>query len=146
MRESVPERLERSRVIEGRLATSPRDGFLGCFIMAGPCGAQLRIIASAGDSREADGWEHVSVSIANRVPNWIEMCFVKDLFWSDDECVVQFHPPRADYVNNHPHCLHMWKSAKAEFPRPPSWMVGVKNIDNPTQEEARAMSAWLGNQ
>jgi len=76
----------------------------------------------------ADGshetWEHVSVS-SERIPNWKEMCIVKDLFWNDNECVVQFHPPKDDYVNMAKNCLHLWRY-KGEMPRPPSWMVGLK--------------------
>jgi hypothetical protein len=33
----------------------------------------LHVIASDGQ-----GWEHVSVSLSHRTPNWREMCFVKD--------------------------------------------------------------------
>jgi len=53
--------------------------------------------------------EHVSVSLARRCPTWDEMCMIKDIFWNDDECVIQFHPPKSQYVNVHPYCLHMWR-------------------------------------
>lgn len=70
------------------------------------------------------GWEHVSVSYSNRCPTWEEMCRVKDIFWYDNECVVQFHPPKSEYVNNHPCCLHLWrKSAGNEFELPPKEFV-----------------------
>lgn len=81
---------------------------------------ELRIIASEGE-----GWEHVSVSTAVRCPTWDEMCYVKNLFWDDEDCVVQYHPPKADYINNHPHCLHLWRPTEVEIPRPPSILVGV---------------------
>ena len=55
------------------------------------------------------GWEHVSVSLVDRCPTWQEMCFVKSLFWGDDDLVVQFHPPESEYVNSHPFCLHLWR-------------------------------------
>ena len=60
------------------------------------------------------------------LPEWDEMCFVKDLFWRDDECVVQFHPPRAEYVNYHPNCLHLWKPVGRDVQTPPSILVGPK--------------------
>lgn len=47
----------------------------------------VAIIASWGG-----GWEHVSVSLSNRCPTWEEMCMVKDIFWGEDECVIQFRP------------------------------------------------------
>jgi hypothetical protein len=85
-------------------------------------GQILRVIAS-----DQFGWEHVSVSRKDRCPTWEEMCQIKDLFWDDTDCVVQYHPPRSEYVNNHPHCLHLWRQVGCNFPMPPSIMVGVKN-------------------
>lgn len=73
------------------------------------------IVASGVQS----GWDHVSVSLKNRCPNWQEMCHVKNAFWSPDECVIQFHPPQKDYVNNHPYVLHLWKCLAQDFPLPP---------------------------
>lgn len=67
-------------------------------------------------------WEHVSVS-GRRTPSWDEMCFIKSLFWDDEECVVQYHPPKSDYVNMAKTCLHLWKY-KGDMPRPPKIMVG----------------------
>ncbi len=144
MRPVAPERLECGRVTTGRFASHADDRFYGCFFVQGPCGEELKIIASEGDPPEAHGWEHVSVSTSRRIPNWLEMCFVKDLFWSEDECVVQFHPPRAEYVNQHPNCLHLWRNVRLPFPLPPSVLVGVKDMSNPSPEEAAAIRAWTG--
>jgi hypothetical protein len=83
-------------------------------------GRILNVIASHGL-----GWDHVSVSLANRCPNWREMCYIKDLFWHEDEVVVQYHPAKKDYVNNHNYCLHMWKPQTEEIPVPPSILVGI---------------------
>ncbi|RZG74996.1 hypothetical protein EXE10_20410 [Acinetobacter sp. WCHAc060033] len=73
------------------------------------------------------GWEHVSVSLPTRCPTWEEMCFIKSLFWSDDACVIQYHPAKSEYVNNHPNCLHLWRPVFDTMPVPPSQMVGVKS-------------------
>jgi hypothetical protein len=99
----------------------------GLFIAQGPCGRELRIIASSG---EDDGieWEHVSVSLPNRCPNWPEMCFVKELFWDDEETVMQLHPPKSEWVNNHSFCLHLWRPRGHEIPRPPSITVGDRKL------------------
>jgi hypothetical protein len=64
-------------------------------------------------------WEHVSVSTRNRTPNWYEMAFIKDVFWSEDETVMQLHVPKSDHRNLHPHVLHLWRPRNAEIPRPP---------------------------
>lgn len=87
-------------------------GLAGAFQIVGPSGDMLRIVSSgpARDPEEDVGWEHVSVSLKNRCPYWEEMRFVKDIFWREDELVLQFHPPKAEYVNIHPNVLHLWKS------------------------------------
>lgn len=86
------------------------------------------------------GWEHLSVTLTtivtqqskkilkpvDRCATWEEMCFLKDLFWEVTECVVQFHPPMAEHISNHPYCLHLWRSTEKEFPAPDSIMVGIK--------------------
>lgn len=74
------------------------------------------------------GWEHVSVApIKQRIiPSWDDMCMIKDIFFRDDEWVVQFHPPKEEYVNNVKNCLHLWKPLDKDMPTPPWWLVGIK--------------------
>jgi hypothetical protein len=73
------------------------------------------------------GWEHVSVSLnKKRCPTWDEMCIVKNTFWDAEDCVVQFHPPKSEHVNNHPYVLHLWRSKNQLIPTPPSFLVGIK--------------------
>lgn len=74
---------------------------------------------------DGDGWEHVSVSLKNRTPNWDEMCYFKDLFWHDYETVIQFHPKKSQYVNNHNHCLHLWRPLNQKINLPSSHLVGI---------------------
>lgn len=89
-------------------------------------GVTLHVISSGTD--ELTGWEHVSVSVQGRTPTWAEMQHVKELFWRDDECVLQFHPPADRYVNNHPHCLHMWRQVDKVVELPPVELVGVPGV------------------
>ena len=70
------------------------------------------------------GWEHVSISLEHRTPTWDEMCFIKDLFWSKDETVIQYHPKDAEYVNVHPNCLNLWKKAGVDHELPPKELIG----------------------
>lgn len=79
------------------------------------------------------GWEHLSVSMPNKTPSWEQMCMMKDIFWGEDEVCVEYHPRKEEYVNNHPHCLHIWKPRDVEMPTPPSILVGFRN-----EEEKRA--------
>lgn len=70
------------------------------------------------------GWEHVSVAPFNgRIPTWEDMCFLKDMFWGDDQWVVEFHPPASEYVNNMENCLHLWRPINKELPTPASILV-----------------------
>lgn len=47
----------------------------------------------------------------------------------EDKVCMQLHPRKEDYVNNHPHCLHIWKPINKKIPTPPSIMVGLKNLE-----------------
>ncbi len=92
----------------------------GVFLIPSPIDkAPMRVIASTDAA-----WEHVSVSRAKRCPNWPEMCFIKEQFFSDNEAVMQLHPPRSDYVHHHPFCLHLWRPILERIPRPEAWRVG----------------------
>jgi hypothetical protein len=87
---------------------------------------EFRVQASDGM-----GWEHVSITVAkidkeaSRCPTWEEMCWVKGLFWDEDDCVVQYHPPKSEHISMHPFCLHLWRPTDKELPRPFKEMVGV---------------------
>lgn len=70
-----------------------------------------------------DSWDHVSVSFRNRCPTWDEMCRIKDMFFYEDECCVEYHPAKRDYVNIHPYCLHIWRRQDDYMPMPPMYMV-----------------------
>lgn len=146
MKKVLPEKLEAGRDRAGHYASDPSWGAYGRFFVQGPCGEQLCIVASAADpdDKMSEGWEHVSVSTRRRLPNWTEMCFVKDLFWEPDECVVQFHPPRSEYVNNHPNCLHLWRLKDGSFPMPPSILVGDKTKDELSYEQAKELQKAQG--
>ena len=99
----------------------PGDSQNGCFAVKLRHAQVLRIIASNGA-----GWEHVSVSRNDRTPTWDEMCQVKALFWEPEDCVIQYHPPASEYVNNHPHCLHLWRPVEGNVPMPPALLVGIR--------------------
>lgn len=140
MRPTPNERAEAFRV------AGPRNSNYGMFIAK--CEhVNLTIMVSDGA-----GWDHVSVSLLKRCPTWDEMCWVKRLFFTDDEAVMQIHPRQDDYVNFHESCLHLWRpQTEAEIqavhdewdksgdewpygdlkpqgviPLPPTWMIGPK--------------------
>lgn len=73
------------------------------------------------------GWEHLSVSMPNKTPSWDQMCMMKNIFWNEDEACAEYHPKKEDYVNNHKHCLHIWKPTNEVLPLPPSILVGFRS-------------------
>lgn len=75
------------------------------------------------------GWEHVSVSPEKKriTPSWDDMCKLKDMFFHDDETVIEYHPAKSEYVNMVGNCLHLWKPLEQELPIPPAIMVGIRN-------------------
>ncbi len=112
------------RVRRGPTGSDDSYGNCGMFLIPHPnplSSLVLKVSASDGE-----GWEHVSVSLPSRCPTWEEMCFIKDTFWDGEDCVMQLHPPRSEYVNNHPYCLHLWRPTDGRvIPQPPSIFVGV---------------------
>ncbi len=115
--------LEKYRIRNGPWGSEIGDHFGVFFISCRSFG--LRIISADGEGF-IPVWEHVSISLPNRNPNWEEMCFVKSLFWEPEETVIQIHPPESVYVNQHPFCLHLWKLVDFKQPLPPSIFVGLK--------------------
>ncbi len=66
------------------------------------------------------GWDHVSVAPYDPdiTPSWDDMCKLKDMFFNDEETVVQFHPAKSEYVNIKENCLHLWRPNEAEMAVP----------------------------
>lgn len=115
---------EAERITKGMFA-SPEGSLMGAFVVTLKKHVRALTIAS-----NQEGWEHVSVSLPDyeRCPTWPEMCQVKDMFWDEDDAVMQLHPPASDHVNNHQYCLHLWRPIGIDIPLPPSYMVGYKAL------------------
>ena len=65
--------------------------------------------------RNEDGWEHVSImKKSHKLPTWDEMCLIKDIFWSEEEEVVQIHPRQSEYVNI-TDALHLWRPVGGDW-------------------------------
>ena len=110
MKKRFPENMEHTRITRG-LPPQPRGALYGAFQIAG-----MRVISSG---TEDERWEHVSVSCPGRIPTWEEMCAIKNIFWDEEETVIQFHPKKSEYVNTNPNCLHLWKIKNHDFELPP---------------------------
>lgn len=68
----------------------------------------LAVITSASRERDGKRWLHVSLSRAKRVPSYEDLAHVKRVFVGEDRFAVQVFAPRAQHVNLHPNCLHLW--------------------------------------
>ena len=118
---------ERHRLKTGKHSSNFRDGNNGLFIFS-KFGIYINCIVSDGL-----GWEHVSVSLGTRgnkrmikrCPTWREMCFIKEMFWSPEDAVIQVHPAKSKHVNFHPYCLHLWRPIGLGMVLPPSELVGA---------------------
>lgn len=110
--------VEKGRLLHGPFRSCAGDDY-GAFQIDGPCGEPLHMIVGPGDADPDIPWEHVSVSTRRRTPNWKEMCFAKDLFWDDEEVVMQLHPAKSNWINNHPYVLHLWRPVNEKIPLPP---------------------------
>ena len=63
------------------------------------------------------------------------MSAAKDIFWNENEAVIQIHPPKSQYVNNVGNCLHLWRCYYRDMVLPPSCFVGYR----PGQTRAELM-------
>lgn len=117
--------IEKYRFHGGPMGSNKSDGNNGVFEITGPLGLRLICLVSDGD-----GWDHVSVEVEwlgphvkRRLPRWEEMCFIKDLFFEEDEVAIQIHPAKKNYINVHPWVLHLWRPQWTSVPLPPLKMV-----------------------
>lgn len=113
-------KISQNRILNGPLGSKDDIGNNGAFEI--PFGSFYFFIICS----DQGGWDHVSISLKNRTPSWREMCYFKDLFWDEEETVIQFHPPKSEYINNHPNCLHLWKNQQNTIELPPSIFIGLK--------------------
>lgn len=71
------------------------------------------------------GWDHVSACLLDNQKNlverslrWEEMCEIKEMFFEEGIEVVQIHPKKEDYIDDHPYVLHLWRPNSLEMPLP----------------------------
>ena len=89
----------------------------GSFIYSGFIKLSTGVDASFVFGTNENGMEHLSVELyARRLPTWQEMCEAKDIFWDDEEEVVQIHPKKSEYVNL-VEALHLWRPKDGDWSR-----------------------------
>jgi len=119
--------LNQYRIRRGELSSPDSYGMAGAFLI--PIGLKRRAVVVSCNGDIGTGWEHVSVHIISgkkkhqETPTWNDMCYIKNMFWSDDEIAIQIHPKKTDYINVHNHTLHLWRSLNQELLTPPNLLV-----------------------
>lgn len=78
---------------------SVHDGFLSVILAREP--------HDVGDWR----W-HLSISHSARNPTWEEIAEARYDLLADDLTMAMYLPPRAEYVNVHRHCFHLFETGK----------------------------------
>lgn len=71
----------------------------GCFIM-GKC---FVIVA-----KEDNCW-HLSISKKDKLPSYQNLKDARYKFLPNDVVMAQIFPPKSEFVNVHPYCLHLWE-------------------------------------
>ncbi len=81
-------------------------GELCCVYTRGEC----RVIVSHEPAGKGDRrlW-HLSISCERRHPTWEEIRDTRYELLPDVETMAMLLPPKALYVNIHPHCFHLWE-------------------------------------
>lgn len=118
MRNTPNLRAEQGRIQTGPYGSTCHEGNNGVFRFKHKAATLTCMVSDEG------GWDHVSVSVIglHRTPTWAEMEFVREIFFHDDEWVIQYSPARKDKIDN-AEVLHMWRPQGEELPKPPSAFV-----------------------
>lgn len=131
---TIPESLEKQRITVGPVKSNAGDQ-AGTFMTrppkSGDMSIQYRRLLIQIDRH--NDFDHVVISVlkqgspfvnpnapaqlVKRMPNYSEICYVKDLVFGPDDIVFHFLPPRGMYLGS-PFAFHMWTTAKP-FPTPP---------------------------
>lgn len=70
--------------------------------------ARLTAIYTGEEHRDGERWLHLSVAHPQRLPTWAEFIDVKEWAMGTERFAAQVIPPRSQYVNFHPYCLHLY--------------------------------------
>lgn len=79
---------------------------------AGLAGEHAAFVSASGCSviveHELLLW-HLSIAHPDRYPTWDEIADARYRLVPDDVTMAMLLPPSDEYVNEHPHCFHLWQ-------------------------------------
>jgi hypothetical protein len=69
---------------------------------------KLTVIMSVEDRRPGGIWWHISIAHPLGLPSWEQLVEVKEAFMGKEVKAMHLLPPRSQWMNVHPHCMHLW--------------------------------------
>jgi len=78
----------------------------------------MAVISSVHLEKDNLVWQHVSCSFKHRLPEYHELCAVKDAFIGKDKLALQLFVPEKEHVNIMKNCLHLWCCLSGPRPCP----------------------------
>jgi len=69
---------------------------------------RLTVLGSVARENDGKFWMHVSMSHPDRLPHWVVVKAVKQLFIGPDRKAINVIPADAEFVNIHPYCHHLF--------------------------------------
>ena len=68
----------------------------------------LQVIQSVSIEEDEKLWIHTSFSRRSRIPDYKDIQFVKKSFIGEDNKAIMIFPEKANHVNIHNYCLHLF--------------------------------------
>jgi len=110
--------LTRIRAAKGRVLEDAGIDWLSCLLPGHKNGRSLNCVAAW-----RGGWDRVRVLTAQPgAPTWADMCIVKDVFFGENETVIQVHPPDTHpaHLKRSAVRLVLWRPQMGGIPLPPA--------------------------
>lgn len=81
------------------------------------CGCSIVVAQEPAKAAPGDMWLpefelllwHISIAHPDRYPSWDEIAEARYKFCPTDITMAMLLPPPGEYVNEHPHCFHLWQ-------------------------------------
>jgi len=77
----------------------------------GPC----RVLYTMMEPHFGSLWCHASIACTDRYPTWDEILDARYTFFTEDDEVFQYLPPKREYLNLHKNCFHLWHRVGARI-------------------------------
>ena len=69
---------------------------------------RMSVIGSIAIEEDLRTWVHLSIAHRKRMPTYNDLAFLKKYWLGDDRKAIMVMPAKAEHVNIHKYCLHLW--------------------------------------